>query len=414
MEHLLSQLSSSQKEVDKFAALLEGHSPETDTTLLDAQLKEIDTDLGVNRTKLFDVRASLGSGVCPTCKRPYEHDAGWLANLEAEEKVLMQEAADLQKERTRVARDVEAGHLNNESLRKVKERLAAAEHTRDSLLAERDASEKRIKLLSDEGPDNRLAEIRATAKKHQDEVNHLSTQATELATAMAQKADIEERLGMMSARIQVLGPAQDEPDTRPLEEAITALKAELAELNQLYTPKSHDYTRLSGEHNTLSSMMITAHEQMEKRAKLESRLTVATALAKYLRGNRDRFMSTVWAGIMSQASSFTAACTGGDVTRVDRDEKGNFTYEEGGHVLPVQAASGAQRSIMGLGVQLALATMLPCPLATILLDEPSADADDEVSLALTSMLTTVSDQLIIVSHRAFDNAVAENVISLEK
>ena len=105
---------------------------------------------------------------------------------------------------------------------------------------------------------------------------------------------------------------------------------------------------------------------------------------------------------------------GGAVTAVGRDNKGKFTFTEGGEELPVAAASGAQQSLMGLGVQLAMASMLPSPLATILLDEPGSDMDQEHSLTLATLLAADHNQLLMVSHRELDGAVANNTIALER
>ena len=77
------------------------------------------------------------------------------------------------------------------------------------------------------------------------------------------------------------------------------------------------------------------------------------------------------------------------------------------------AASGLQRSVMGLGIQIAMSQMMPSPLSSLLLDEPSADADEERSLAMSSLLAATHDQIIMVSHRQLDGAVASNTIEME-
>ena len=96
-----------------------------------------------------------------------------------------------------------------------------------------------------------------------------------------------------------------------------------------------------------------------------------------------------------------------------READGPFSYPEGGHTFSVKGcASGAQKSIMGLGVQFALAEMLPTSMQTVLLDEPSADMDAEHSAALAALLRSTGKQVILVSHREMDAAVADHVIAL--
>ena len=81
-------------------------------------------------------------------------------------------------------------------------------------------------------------------------------------------------------------------------------------------------------------------------------------------------------------------------------------------MFPVEAASGAQRSIMGLGVQLALSEMLPSSLEALMLDEPTADMSETVSLALATLLSKSDNQILMISHRELDGAVSDNAIHL--
>jgi DNA repair exonuclease SbcCD ATPase subunit len=414
LARVTDQLQRSQEQVDKFTQLKETHADWMDTTPLIDTRNSIDESLAVKNSQLAEAEAAVNSGVCPTCKRPYTHDEDWLKEMGDSILKLKIEVSGLLQEKKQVSDRIKGAELNNTSLDKVAERLVSATQTLDHQAFEKDRLAELVYTLSEEAPCEVLTEAEDRLAEGKQKVSYLNAQALELHTALTQQSVIGGQLQEINSRLQVLGPEKEAPDTEGLWEEVQELKVSLAKMDSEYTPKSHEYTRLSGEYKTIASMIETAKGQMKKRDEMQDRLTTASGLAKYLRSNRDRFMSTVWAGILSQASEFTASCTGGDVTRVDRDEKGNFTYEESGRVLPVQAASGAQRSIMGIGVQLAMATMLPCPLATIMLDEPSADADDEVSLALTTMLSTISDQLLVVSHRAFDGAVAENVITLER
>jgi ATPase subunit of ABC transporter with duplicated ATPase domains len=56
--------------------------------------------------------------------------------------------------------------------------------------------------------------------------------------------------------------------------------------------------------------------------------------------------------------------------------------------------------------------MLPSPLSSLLLDEPTADLDPERSLAMASLLSAESGQVLMVSHRSFDSAVAAEVFDM--
>ena len=67
---------------------------------------------------------------------------------------------------------------------------------------------------------------------------------------------------------------------------------------------------------------------------------------------------------------------------------------------------------MGLGVQLGLAELLPGSIGTVLLDEPTAELDQERSLALSAILPTSGNQLLVVTHRALDTSAASAVVDL--
>jgi DNA repair exonuclease SbcCD ATPase subunit len=235
-----------------------------------------------------------------------------------------------------------------------------------------------------------------------------------LNAAKTELASLEKRIVEVETRRSELGPMETVASTETLAGETADLEAEVTQLNAAYQPASNEYTRMTGELGAMQTSLNLARDTAIKRTSLESRLGTAKALSKYLRGNRDRFMGQVWDGIMGQASSFSSACTGGAIEGVSRGENGRFSFFEGGHELPVEAASGAQRSIMGLGVQLAMASLLPCPLTTIMLDEPGSDMDPERALSLTTLLAADHNQLLMVSHRELDGAVANNTIALER
>ena len=148
-----------------------------------------------------------------------------------------------------------------------------------------------------------------------------------------------------------------------------------------------------------------AKEHAERRAD-------SAGLAKYLRTNRDRFMDQLWEQVTGYASEFASTCTGGYLTEVRRSKDGGFSYVENGYEDDVISASGAQRSIMAIGIQLALDTLLPGTLGVILLDEPTADLNQEHSAVLTQALAACGRQVIMVSHREMDSSSAQGLIQV--
>lgn len=164
-----------------------------------------------------------------------------------------------------------------------------------------------------------------------------------------------------------------------------------------------------------SHLEIDLAAAMRDAAKLEGfrqEALVCTGLAKYLRENRDRFMGDLWAGVTGQASSFAATCTGGAISAIGRSEDGAFFYEEGEYREDVVSASGAQRSIMSIGIQMALGASVD-GLDFLLADEPSAGMDPAHAGALAASLADSGRQVIMISHTSMDSTVARTVIELE-
>jgi len=120
--------------------------------------------------------------------------------------------------------------------------------------------------------------------------------------------------------------------------------------------------------------------------------------------SRDAFEQTL--GI---ASEFVKTCTGGDISEVFMSDSG-IRYKEDGRDRGTVSASGAQKTLIGLGMKLGLSHIVKSPFGSLLLDEISADMDDDISLACLTVLGDYCEQALVVSHMPSD--VADNVIEL--
>ena len=414
-EHALleGRLEATMAEAEKFAEVLAEHAGMFDTAPLHHQVQEAFKERAAAESKIIELQQSIASGMCPTCKRPYEEGLN-VGPIEEQIRELTTELPTLNRAYHRAQQELDACLTSNESLKKTNERLESAQATAYSQKTKLAALSQELMGLSEHDPAEALSELKAKANALRTELTQATEDATALAVAMSEWDAFQTRLSQVKAKREELGPTEAEASTDQFSSEVTDLENEIAELTSVYTPKSHEYTRITGALGTLGKEKADGLAQCEKRTELSMRLGTAKQLQKYLRSNRDRFMEKVWGGIMGQASTFAAACTGGAIEQVSRDEGGKFTFIEAGHELPVAAASGAQRSIMGLGVQLAMASLLPCPLPTILLDEPGSDMDPERSLSLTTLLAADHNQLIMVSHRELDGAIANNTIALER
>ena len=141
-------------------------------------------------------------------------------------------------------------------------------------------------------------------------------------------------------------------------------------------------------------------------------LALASQLQKYLRANRTRLASDLWDGLLNYASALTSSATGGVLSGLSRTPSGDFTVVEDGRTVPVTESSGAQRSIMGLALRVALTKVFYGNGLFLMLDEATADASDETAAAVAGMLRSLDMQVVSVSHRTGDVVNAGEIIEL--
>jgi len=167
---------------------------------------------------------------------------------------------------------------------------------------------------------------------------------------------------------------------------------------------------------TLARVLASLESAEKRNARYHDTLKRATDLkdlARFLRDNRSTFLSSVWGNLLTYASTFIQQATRGDVTALQRDQNGKFTFVENGRARPViGAASGMQKSIFSIALKMALAAALGSRFKVFLFDEVTAAAEDEVSLLITSLLANMGEQIVMVTHRQADAAAADSVLQL--
>jgi DNA repair exonuclease SbcCD ATPase subunit len=139
-----------------------------------------------------------------------------------------------------------------------------------------------------------------------------------------------------------------------------------------------------------------------------------SGLRKYLSDNKAAFMGELWDQLMALTSEFANQVTEGDITAVGRTEDGEFWMEEFGVRKPMIAASGGQKSICGVGLRMALPSLIPGGSRLILLDEPSAALTEEMSSSLAGALKAQDRQIVLVTHRSGEEYLSDVVVTLER
>jgi len=194
------------------------------------------------------------------------------------------------------------------------------------------------------------------------------------------------------------------------------LKATKARLDQAIgaasTQVSANASQISIDSNLLSRAQDTlkAHNKVVSlMAVLEETRVDYEVIASAISGIRKKVVDEGFTQILAIASEFVSSCTGGDISSVYLSETG-IRYVENDVSYGKVNASGAQKSLMGLGMKLGIAQIVTSPFGCMLLDEVSADMDEDISLACLTVLGDYNQQSIVISHRTMD--VADNVIEI--
>lgn len=371
------------------------------------------------QARVTALKNALAGATCPTCDRPFDdHDP---AKLQAE----LEEAKaafDLQaKARDALVEKRDTVAYADQQKERAQNNLKLAKQTLDDTKSRQDASLEALKTaevaLAELG-DLDVEALRAKVRDYLALVQRVRAARTEV--VKAQEA--------FYAATETYNKVGQTPITD-----VEALDAEEAKLKARLTKDQNTLAELLKELNEARESSALAQEKeaanaaqlalwterLEKLREREKRHDAAAKrlakikhLQKYLKENAESYMNKAWSSFMAHASQFANLCTGGDIEGLERTEDGAFSFTEAGEEMQLEEASGAQEAIIGLAVQLALASAAPCHLNVLLLDEPTADMDPDRSMATIAALSMLGQQIVFVSHHQTDNSVCSNSIHL--
>lgn len=359
--------------------------------------------------------ALVDKGACPTCKRAYAE-----ANLEQAKEELAKKRVELDTvtqvlDTARALRgkakaqldvikaklptyDIEAQYAERESAVKSIEGDIATS-TADVLRLE--------SMLPTDAHINELKTAIGIAHRSQEALANAEKDIADKEASYLKQADKRDAAEAALAKLIEVPAA-------PLQEKANKLTGKLA----LVTAEQQQLKMQAMGHKTALEQSQKYYEQVkgmnEKRAKLEADQALYNGLTKYLRSNKTNFMQEMWDGLMEITSRFAVNVTDGYMESVSRSGEGDFTFVEDGVSKPILAASGGQKAIAGVGLRVALSSLLPGVTCPVLLDEPSSELNDELAAALAGALRAVDRQVVLVTHREGEAFLAENIITLER
>lgn len=365
------------------------------------------------KTELTAAQKAVEQSVCPTCKRAMgegQHEHAAVALLERKQTYL--NATALANECITIVSELNAEYKTIVAATPSSDIVVVYDLRATELLQHKEQRESLV--LTSNG---NIIEQEITAKELQENIARLeqSKWAFEAATkaVAATTTELNEQRAILQELLSDLS-GLTQANTLPLERARDDLQARAVSISQLLHENSVKYIAVDHEVRSLLSKELTATLTEQTRKNLEGQAGGFGGLRKYLRDNKAAFMSDMWEQLMALTSEFVGQVTEGDVTAIGRDNDGDFWLEEDGERRPILAASGGQRAISGVGLRLALPSLLPTGSRLILLDEPSAELSDSTAAALAGALKAQDRQIILVTHREGEEFVSDSTITLER
>jgi DNA repair ATPase RecN len=212
-----------------------------------------------------------------------------------------------------------------------------------------------------------------------------------------------------------------EPEEQPLPVLSTTEGSHhVALATENYTTACDEVSTATHEHATITTnfklvraKIVNAELNNSKAAEIAERLNTHKQLYKHLSDARIEFMRGVWTSIMYTATHFVNKSTGGWISAVGRNDRGDFTFTENGiEAIAKESASGAQKAFIGTAIKVGLAQAKMGSSAMVLLDEPTADMRDERASQLAAGLMMLTGQKIMITHRDSERMIAQNIIKI--
>lgn len=409
----LGAIESLQRRLDKLESqrdVLRDRANKPSIALRDASSNTEQLDAVMSRAKGYTIEikgieALLENSCCPTCKREYELDFD-LSEIQAKYVDLKEKLAVEQEATKELVRQRDEIKAFNSSATLANDQIDRAMREFSTLLSEIDSIKGEVDSYT-------------VIKIDHLELDRQETFVDELTNAYRETKSSNELAQAHNARIDKLSEqvsdlynplfSQGQSDTGLLEAKTNALQEDLLAL-----------IRDSAE---LMATSAAATETMKLHMhRLDSHHKVSSDFDRYslsanrmdrvldiISNSRSTLIGSAYETVFNVAATFARSCTDGDIQDIKMTPDG-IVYVEDGQEFDKTEASGAQRSIIGLGMKLGMAQLLPGMFDSLLLDEVSADMSDEISMRCMLALSAYCGQSIVVTHRQDD--VGGNVIRL--
>lgn len=349
------------------------------------------------------------NGVCGECKRPLEdHDPEAAEAKRTETSIAVSQSRTIldiaESNLSETEKALKAHHRTNPGSG-WSDKVAKLQVSLDTVRQSRADLESQLANMELE---ETLSVALNTLLLEQKEYRRLDTATTKATVAVSNLEGRVDRL--LSVQVE---PSKPKVDTSLLSDVMDENITELANANLELNNAASEHATLTQLYKSVRSSFTTAEANNKKMAELEDTLNTSKELRKYLNDERVKFMDGVWRTILGTASHFIDKSTGGWITQVGRNEKGDFTFFENGiEAVAKESASGAQKAFIGTAIKVGLAQAKMGSNSMVLLDEPTADMRDDRASQLASGLMMLSGQKIMITHRDSERMIAQNIIQV--
>lgn len=363
------------------------------------------------KVKIEELEETISSGICAACDRPFDNSDEHLEKAEKDKAQLQKKVLEYVATVKEIKDSFDAVCLEISSLKQKaapmdwKEILAC-------LKEELTEEEKVLKDLKSSAPKGDLTALKLNLEKVTEKITLATRKCNEIETLTEKGLRYIGEIDDLSDIIEALKPVELIEVTE-INKSKDEIEEKLSNKKEQLSAMSFENTNLAKEIDDLVFKKNDADNKNEKIRLHETRAANFSALTKWLRISKENFLNSLWANILAYVSEFSSLATDNDIEEVIRDDDGGFSFIEEGETCPLAGASGGQKSIMGVGMRLALATLLPQGLDLVLLDEPSSELSDEKAAAMAGALRAQNKQVALVTHRAGEEYSSESLIILD-
>lgn len=402
-----------------------------DGDLIPSKQLEIDRESEeVGKAKVnYDNLIMLSDGaVCPTCNRAKEdHDPvklaeeaaeakKWWENRTAYVKQLKGDMAVLTGRRTVIVDQLAAFDLATRkvdaasaALAQAKEAYKATDSVADSLKA----AEKAYDTLRTQYAEKQaqIAGVEENNERYHAEQRALTAAATELEICEDTLKDAMEALEELPEPPTDAEIAAIEQEEAAYQAALTEWKEKRGALQAALTTAEQNGTHQTklleiAERNLASAM--AKNDAAKEDAALAKKYS---RLVQFLRTKRQDYMQEVWATVMGVSSKLVNQSSKGLITKLENDD-GEFTFEEDGVMAPTSSASGAQKAFIGTSMRIGLGRALYGSDSLLIFDEPTESCSEHNAGSMAAMIASSAKQVLLITHRETDQALADHIINV--